>query len=119
MAEGIRNQHATRAGSRVPCLHVRPAPTQAMLMLNQNPTRTAPADPPHRTSVARTAVPNRKLRLHEVQQIVPYSNVHLTRLEQAGKFPRRIKFGPGRVVWDEDEVLTWVEARRAESNAIK
>ncbi len=76
-----------------------------------------PANPRQRAPIPPPRVPNRKLRLHEVQQIVPYSNVHFGRLEKAGKFPKRIKFGPGRVVWDEDEVLAWVEARRAESTA--
>ena len=45
---------------------------------------------------------------------VPYSDQHLARLEAAGMFPRRLKlqaFRGGRVVWLEEEVLRWIEAR--------
>ncbi len=90
-------------------------------MLNEYPAALVepPANQRQRAPIPPPRVPNRMLRLHELQQIVPFSDVHLTRLERAGKFPKRIKLGPGRRVWDEDEVLDWVEARRAESNGIK
>lgn len=55
------------------------------------------------------------LRLPEVLQLVRFSKMHLSRLEKAGKFPRRIRFGSSRVVWDRNEVLAWLAARRAES----
>lgn len=57
------------------------------------------------------------IRLHQVEQLVHYTNVHLHRLEQMGKFPRRTRFGKGRVVWRLDEIMSWIEARRAESQA--
>ncbi|MBW4091908.1 MAG: AlpA family phage regulatory protein [Proteobacteria bacterium] len=75
-----------------------------------------PADPRHRAPLQPNALP-RYLRLHELQQIVPYSHMHFYRLERDGKFPTRIKFGPGRVVWDTEQVMAWVDARRAESGA--
>lgn len=55
------------------------------------------------------------VRLRDVEQLVHYTNVHLHRLEKAGKFPARVRLGPGRVVWKLDTILEWIEARRAES----
>jgi prophage regulatory protein len=63
-----------------------------------------------------TQLPERSLRLPEVQQLVPYSKMHIDRLEKAGEFPRRIKLGAGRVVWKQSEILAWVESKRAEPN---
>jgi len=74
-----------------------------------------PTDPRHYAPVSAPGIPVRHLRLPELQQIVPYTNVHLHRLEKAGRFPKRIRLGPARVVWRLDEVLKWVEARCAES----
>ncbi len=45
---------------------------------------------------------------------VPFSNVHLLRLEKAGGFPRRVQITPGRVGWVESEVEDWLCARIAE-----
>ena len=61
-----------------------------------------------------TQLPERSLRLAEVQQLVPYSKMHIDRLEKAGEFPRRIRLGAGRVVWKKSEILAWVESKRAE-----
>jgi prophage regulatory protein len=63
-----------------------------------------------------TQLPERSLRLPEVQQLVPYSKMHIDRLEKAGEFPRRIRLGAGRVVWKQSEILAWVESKRAEPN---
>ena len=52
-----------------------------------------------------------------MQQLVPYSKMHIDRLEKAGEFPRRIKLGAGRVVWKQSEILAWVESKRAEPQA--
>ncbi|MDW3221304.1 MAG: AlpA family phage regulatory protein [Paracoccaceae bacterium] len=35
----------------------------------------------------------------------------MARLEKAGKFPKRIRFGPNRVGWVEDEILEWLQPR--------
>lgn len=50
---------------------------------------------------------------------IPYCDVHLRRLEDAGKFPRRIKLTDGgrAVGWLASEVDAWVEARAASRNA--
>ena len=50
----------------------------------------------------------------ERRQLVPYSDMHIWRKEQAGTFPKRIKLGPHRVGWSLQEVLEWIEARKAE-----
>ncbi|MGK7057864.1 helix-turn-helix transcriptional regulator [Bradyrhizobium sp. 1050_B9_N1_2] len=50
----------------------------------------------------------------ELKKRIPYSNVHIWRLEQSGRFPKRIKIGDHRVGWDLDEVIAWIEDRKAE-----
>lgn len=42
---------------------------------------------------------------------VPYSNVHLLRLERADKFPRRFNLGDNRVAWLEEDVDRWIRER--------
>jgi prophage regulatory protein len=49
----------------------------------------------------------------ELRQLVPFSDAHFWRLERAGEFPRRIKLGRHRVGWDLDEVIAWIQARKA------
>jgi prophage regulatory protein len=58
------------------------------------------------------SLPERSLRLPEVQQLVPYSKMHIDRLEKAGSFPKRIRLGLGRVVWKQSEILQWLESKR-------
>lgn len=49
----------------------------------------------------------------ERRRLVPYSDVHIWRLEQAGLFPQRIKLGERRVGWDLNEVLEWIDLRKS------
>lgn len=49
-----------------------------------------------------------------VQPRVPYTRSHITRLEKAGLFPRRVRLGAGRVGWIEEEIDAWIESRIAE-----
>jgi prophage regulatory protein len=54
----------------------------------------------------------------ERRQLVPYSDMHIWRLENAGKFPKRIKLSPnGRVGWSLQEILAWIDARKSEREA--
>ena len=53
------------------------------------------------------------IRAAERRRRVPFSDMHIWRLEQAGKFPKRIKFGERRVGWDLDEIIAWIEDRKA------
>ena len=52
--------------------------------------------------------------LEKVRGRVPYSNVQLWRMEQEGRFPKRIKIGPNRVAWLTREVDEWINARLEE-----
>jgi prophage regulatory protein len=51
------------------------------------------------------------------QKGVPFSKRHLLRLEQAGKFPKRIAFSAHSVLWDEAEVDAFLKAKRAARDA--
>ena len=42
---------------------------------------------------------------------VPYSNVHLLRLERADKFPKRFNLTENRVAWLEEEIDRWIRER--------
>ena len=53
----------------------------------------------------------RILSKKDLRSLVLYSPAHIDRLEKAGKFPKRIRLGPCRVGWLEDEVLAWVQER--------
>lgn len=44
---------------------------------------------------------------------IPYSFVHIARLERAGDFPLRIKLGQCRVAWLAEEVEAWIDKRAA------
>lgn len=44
---------------------------------------------------------------------IPYSIQHIWRLEQAGKFPKRLRLGANRVAWLYDEVVEWIEVWKA------
>jgi prophage regulatory protein len=44
---------------------------------------------------------------------IPWSRQYLWTLEQRGKFPRRVKLGPGTIVWAAQEIDEWLAARAA------
>lgn len=50
---------------------------------------------------------------HQIKRLVPYSQSHIARLEKAGKFPKRIRLSPGRIVWSEKEVVEWINSKRS------
>jgi prophage regulatory protein len=56
----------------------------------------------------------RLLSKKQVREKVLYSPAHIARLEEAGKFPKRVRLGQGRVGWVEQEVLDWLHQRIAE-----
>ena len=45
---------------------------------------------------------------------IPWTRVHLARLEAAGKFPLHINIGENSVAWFEDEIDDLLEAKAAE-----
>jgi prophage regulatory protein len=48
---------------------------------------------------------------------IPWTRVHLGRLEAAGKFPLHINVGDNSTAWFEDEVDDFLEAKAAERDA--
>lgn len=46
-----------------------------------------------------------------LKELVLYSPQHITRLEKAGLFPKRVQLGSNRVGWVESEVLDWLQER--------
>ena len=57
---------------------------------------------------------DRLINSRQITELVPYSLFHLSRLEAAGKFPKRIKLGAGgRIAWSLRAVEKWIEERRA------
>lgn len=60
----------------------------------------------------------RLLSKKAVREKVLYSPAHIARLEAAGKFPKRVQLGPGRVGWVDQEVEDWLKARIAERDAL-
>ena len=64
----------------------------------------------------------RLLSKRQLKEMVLYTGQHIQRLEDAGKFPKRVRLGDGprgRVGWLESEVLEWlrerIEARNKEA----
>ena len=53
----------------------------------------------------------------ERRQMTGYSDMHVWRLEKAGKFPRRIRLGPNRVGWSLHELQQWLDEKKAERGA--
>ena len=48
---------------------------------------------------------------------IPFSRTHLQRLEDAKKFPHRIVVGDKSIMWDEAEIDTYLEKRKAARDA--
>ena len=55
----------------------------------------------------------------ELKTLVPYTRQHILRLENAGKFPRRVRLGENRIGWLAPEIEAWIQSRVAmrKSNA--
>jgi prophage regulatory protein len=60
----------------------------------------------------------RLLSKKALREKVLYSPAHIARLEAAGKFPKRVQVGPGRVGWVDEEVEDWLKQRIAERDAL-
>ena len=48
---------------------------------------------------------------------IPWTSIHLARLEAAGKFPLHINVGENSVAWFDDEIDDFLEAKAAERDA--
>ena len=53
----------------------------------------------------------RMLSKKDLRQLVLYSPAQIDRLEKAGRFPKRVRLGPGRVGWVESEIVAWLRER--------
>jgi prophage regulatory protein len=47
---------------------------------------------------------------------IPYSKVHIWRLEREGKFPKRVPLGESRHGWVDTEIDEWISKRMASRN---
>lgn len=58
----------------------------------------------------------RFLRFPDLRQEfgIPFTRMHIDRLEKEGSFPKRVSLGMNTVVWIESEISDWVQARIAE-----
>ena len=56
----------------------------------------------------------RFVSLREVLNRTSFSKTHVYRLIRAGRFPRSVPLGPGRVAFLESEIENWMAARVAE-----
>ena len=59
---------------------------------------------------SRKLVTRKQLR---VDYGIPYSTVHIRRLEMAGQFPLRVQLGQCRVAYVAEEIEEWIEKRIA------
>ena len=48
---------------------------------------------------------------------VPYSKIHLWKLEKAGKFPRRVPIGANRHAWVESEIDAHIDEKISQRDA--
>ena len=48
---------------------------------------------------------------------IPWTRIHIGRLEAAGKFPLHIKLGENSIAWFEDEIDDHLEMKAAERDA--
>jgi prophage regulatory protein len=58
----------------------------------------------------------RLLRRTELKSLkgIPWSDMHLGRLEKRGEFPRRVRLGANTVGWLESEIDAFLAAKAAE-----
>lgn len=57
-----------------------------------------------------------------LKTMVPYCRQHIARLEQVGKFPKKVRLGNGprsRCGWVLEEVEAWIEARMSDRTLIE
>ena len=63
-------------------------------------------------------MPERLLRLTEVQRRVPYSRSSIYLKVSRGEFPPPIELGARAVAWVESDIDQWIESRIAKGHAV-
>lgn len=58
---------------------------------------------------------SRVIRREELLEIVQLSDTTIYTLEKRGEFPKRFALTQRCVVWDYDEVIAWLQARKDEA----
>lgn len=58
---------------------------------------------------------SRAIRRDELLQIVQLSDSTIYQMEKQGKFPKRFTLTQRCVVWDYDEVIAWLQAKKDEA----
>jgi prophage regulatory protein len=59
--------------------------------------------------------PPQLLRLPEVERLTGFRRTHIYRMQQQGRFPKRVKLGRRASAWVSTEVHSWIAARIAEA----
>lgn len=49
---------------------------------------------------------------------IPYSRMHIDRLEKAGRFPKRVKLSENCVAWIDSEIQAWSQAKNSARAAV-
>ena len=68
--------------------------------------------------MASTVIEDRIVSAKERRELIPYSDMHVWRLEKAGQFPKRIKLGASRVGWSLRELDQWITDRKSERDGV-
>ncbi|PXX42256.1 helix-turn-helix transcriptional regulator [Aquitalea magnusonii] len=61
----------------------------------------------------------RTIRRDELRKMVPLADSTIYEMERNGKFPKRFNLTSRCVVWDYDEVVAWIEARKEAANDVE
>lgn len=67
------------------------------------------------TQTSPAQLPRRFIKIAKVQDWVGMSKSEIYRRVADGRFPAQITLGPKSVVWDEGQIIAWMEERVAES----
>ncbi|MFK7088648.1 AlpA family phage regulatory protein [Chromobacterium violaceum] len=58
----------------------------------------------------------RTIRRDELRKMVPLADSTIYEMERRGEFPKRFPLTVRCVVWDYDEVVAWIQARKEAAN---
>ena len=61
-----------------------------------------------------TSTSDKIITAPERRELVPFSDMHIWRMEKPGAFPKSIKLGPNRIGWSFNEINDWIASRKSE-----